>query len=78
MLVGIDEVDQVVRMPALLGGSYLSGADVEVAIDLCRIAGENFSGKLLGEMNGKSRLAGGRGPMITTNGKGSFIRVKSQ
>jgi len=68
--VGLDEVDEVVRDVFLVARYIcharacrrdLRGADVEMAIDLRRIADENFAVETLGEFDGERGFAGGGG-----------------
>jgi hypothetical protein len=59
--VGLDEIDEVMcdALPIALGN--LGGADVEVAIDLRRIADEDFAVEALGEFDAERGFAGGGG-----------------
>jgi len=59
--VGLDEVDEVMRDAVLLARRDLRGADVEVAIDLGRIADEDFAVEALGEFDAERGFAGGGG-----------------
>jgi hypothetical protein len=56
--VRFNEINEVMRNPALLGGQDFGRADIEVAINLSGIANENFAAKALGEPNPQSRLPG--------------------
>ncbi len=47
---------------APLGGRNFRGADVEVPVDLSRVANENFAAQLLGKMDSKLGFAGGSRP----------------
>ena len=60
--IRLNEIDQVMRNAALLCGRHFCGADIEMAIDLCRIANENLSAHPLGKFDPERRLAGSRGP----------------
>jgi len=59
--VGLDEVDEVMRDALPFAPRDLRGADVEVAIDLRRIADEDFAVEALGEFDGERGFAGGGG-----------------
>jgi len=59
--VGLDEVDEVMRDLLLTSRGDLRGADVEVAIDLGRIADEDFAVEAAGEFDGERGFAGGGG-----------------
>ena len=54
---GFDEIDQMMRDAALLRDGNLCGADVEVPIDLRRIANEDFAAESLRETDSERRLA---------------------
>src|SRR3954462_2123017 len=56
-LVGIDEVDQVMRHACALGGGGLRCADVHAAVDLRRIDRDDFEWILLSETQGEGALA---------------------
>ena len=59
--VGLDEVDEVMRDAVPIAPRDLCGADVEVAIDLRRIADEDFAVEAAGEFDGERGFAGGGG-----------------
>jgi hypothetical protein len=59
--VGLDEVDEVMRDFLLVARKDLRGADVEMTIDLRRIANEDFAVETLCEFDGEGRFAGGGG-----------------
>jgi len=59
--VGLDEVDEMMRNFLLVARENFRGADVEVAIDLRRIADEDFAFEALGEFDGERGFAGGGG-----------------
>ena len=61
-LIGIADVDEVMRdaLPLRLG--RLGRADVEAAVDEHRVAGQDFRPERLRELNGERRLARSRRP----------------
>src|SRR5580704_189631 len=61
-LLGLDEVDQVVRHSTLFGQRHLRSADIEMLVDLGGIANEHFAVQPLGEPNRQRRFAGSGGP----------------
>jgi chorismate dehydratase len=71
---GIDEVDEVVADAALLGGGGFGGADVEAAVDLEGVGGDDLAGGAgaglegEGELDGEGGLSAGGG--ATDDGEG--------
>ena len=61
-LVRLDEVDQMVGNATLFGRRNFRGADVEMAVDLGRVAGQDFAAKLLRQANSERGFAGSRRP----------------
>ena len=60
-LVGIDEVEEVVRDEGAVGGGGLGGADLHAAVHADGVAGEDFAREALGEAEGEVGFAGGGG-----------------
>src|SRR4029077_19022875 len=60
-LVGVDQIQAVVGHPLALDGRWLGRADVEVAIGLSRVGGDDLRADALGELERERRLAASRG-----------------
>src|SRR5262249_58309687 len=60
-LVGLDQIEAVVAHARALDGRRFCGADVEAAIRLSRVGGDDLRAEALGELDGERRLAARRG-----------------
>ena len=60
-LVGIQDVDEVVRNAAPLVGRQLGGSDIEVPVDLQRVAVDHFAVERFGNGQRQAALSGSRG-----------------
>ncbi len=60
-LVGIDDIDQMMRTKGTFLSARLSRADVELAVDLDAVGAQHFSTKGLSQAGGEGRLAACRG-----------------
>lgn len=60
-LVWVNYVNKVVGCAFSLGECWFGGADVETAVDLAGVGGDEFDGGVLGQLQGKAGLAGGGG-----------------
>src|ERR1700733_801654 len=58
---GIEQVDQMVGDALLFGWRNLSGADVEVTVDLRGITNQNFAVQLFGQLDAQRGFTGGGG-----------------
>ena len=61
LIVGIDDIDQMMRCHLPLSDSGLGGANVHIAVDLHGINTDNLAIELIGQPKGKLGLADGRG-----------------
>ena len=60
-LVGVNYVNQMVGCAFSFGECWFGGADIEAAVDLAGVGGDDFDGGVLGQVQGEAGLAGGGG-----------------
>ena len=59
--VWVNYVNKVVGYAFSIGDGWFGRADVEAAVDLAGVGGDDFDGGVVGELEGKAGLAGGGG-----------------
>ena len=67
LLVGADDVEQVVADGGALGGGRLAGADVHARVDLLRVGGHDLGAGGAGQRERQRVLPAPVGPTITTS-----------
>ena len=74
-LVRVNYVNQVVGCAFSFGECWLGGADVEAAVDLAGVGGDDFDGGVVGELKGETGFAGGGGSGDDEEGRALGFRM---
>ena len=74
-LVRVNYVNQMVGCAFSFGECWLGGADVEAAVDLAGVGGDDFDGGVLGQVQGEAGFAGGGGAGDDEEGRALGFRM---